>query len=929
MLTPVQPTSASEDRHALHWTGNDGRWAGLSVVLLGVIFLVDILTPLGLVDGMAYLLALLAAGFAASSRWLWTIAGLASGLTILGGFLSPPGAPLAVGGTNRLLSLAAIWLTAWVIWQWRQAARRQVFDSSERLQSILKHSDAIIFMKDLQGRYLEVSDGYSALLVSGPVVGRTDHELFPPEVAAIFREGDLKTIEAGHSMYFEELAPYPQGLRAYAVCKFPLRNAEGQIVGVGGVATDVTARLEAEAAQRDAQERLDLVVRATQTGIWDWDIRTNQVYYSPLWKQSLGYAEDELSASPAEWESRLHPDDKDRAFALVDDFLSGRIAEYELEHRLRHRDGTYRWIHTLAVLQRDANGKPTRMIGSHVDITQRKQAEDALRDSQAVLRAFFESDVLMMGVVELLEDDILHLSDNGRTAAFFGTTSEAMAGKRASELGAPPAAIARWVCHYRECERTGAPVRFECTHRRVPDAPEDLYSVVVSWIGRSPHGRSRFSYVMDDVTAERRTAAALLESAEQYRAVVAALAEGIVMQDTAGQILACNPSAEQILGLTADLMMGRTSMDSRWQAVREDGTPLPGDEHPAAVSLRTGQPYTNVVMGVHHPSRGLRWISINSQPLIRTPADRPHAVVVSFYDITERRLAEQALVEARSHLEARVRERTARIHQLESERSRVEKLAALGQLAADVAHEINNPLAGIKNAFHLVKQGIDDQHRYHRFVGLIDREIERLATIVRKMYALYQGAPASPRKKTSVAEVINDVVMLLDHKLSAKQLRLATSLHLASDAVMISRTDLFQTLLNLVQNAIDASPPGEEIAVTVEERQGWMRWSVVDHGPGIQPGVLPRIFDPFFSTKAAEGRPGLGLGLSVSLALARAMGGRIEVATEVGRGSTFTLVHPRGDQEVPPEPMASAPPLTHTKEHADDDYAGTHIDRRR
>lgn len=118
----------------------------------------------------------------------------------------------------------------------------------------------------------------------------------------------------------------------------------------------------------------------------------------------------------------MHPDDKARAFALVDDYLSGRIGAYELEHRLRHKNGSYRWIQTFALLQRDADGRPRRMTGSHVDITERKRAEDALTQSESTLRSFFNSGAMMMGIVELLDGDILHVSDNRCVASFFGTT---------------------------------------------------------------------------------------------------------------------------------------------------------------------------------------------------------------------------------------------------------------------------------------------------------------------------------------------------------------------------------------------------------------------------------------------------------------------------------------------------------------------------
>jgi len=135
----------------------------------------------------------------------------------------------------------------------------------------------------------------------------------------------------------------------------------------------------------------------------------------------------------------------------------------------------------------------------------------------------------------------------------------------------------------------------------------------------------------------------LRASEERYGSVVAALAEGIVFMDADGGLRASNASAERILGLTAEQIGGRTTFDPRWRAIHEDGSPFPGDTHPITVSLRTGQPCSNVIMGVHKPSGELTWISINSQPLFRSGERTPYAAVASFFDVTERKQAEDAL----------------------------------------------------------------------------------------------------------------------------------------------------------------------------------------------------------------------------------------------------------------------------------------------
>ena len=148
-----------------------------------------------------------------------------------------------------------------------------------------------------------------------------------------------------------------------------------------------------------------------------------------------------------------------------------------------------------------------------------------------------------------------------------------------------------------------------------------------------------------------------MEVEARYHSVVAAMQEGVVVQALDGRILACNPAAERILGLSADQICGRSSVDACWRAVHEDGSPFPGDLHPAMVTLRTGQAMSRVVMGVYQPSGVLTWIRINSEPIRIAPDAPHHAVVATFVDISDERLL-QAEVSSRVEQLAMVLEGT-------------------------------------------------------------------------------------------------------------------------------------------------------------------------------------------------------------------------------------------------------------------------------
>ncbi|EMG36445.1 PAS domain S-box [Desulfocurvibacter africanus PCS] len=141
---------------------------------------------------------------------------------------------------------------------------------------------------------------------------------------------------------------------------------------------DITERNERERLLRESEERYALVLNGTNDGIWDWDLRTMQVYFSPRWKEIIGYGDAEICNDLDEWKSRIHPEDFDNVMATHERFFRAEDPVFEIEYRLRHKDGSYRWILGRGACLRDQSGKPYRMAGSHTDMTRRKQIEAEL-----------------------------------------------------------------------------------------------------------------------------------------------------------------------------------------------------------------------------------------------------------------------------------------------------------------------------------------------------------------------------------------------------------------------------------------------------------------------------------------------------------------------------------------------------------------------
>jgi serine/threonine-protein kinase len=165
----------------------------------------------------------------------------------------------------------------------------------------------------------------------------------------------------------------------------------------------------------------------------------------------------------------------------------------------------------------------------------------------------------------------------------------------------------------------------------------------LNWTGKEIAGQQLIYCVARDITERKRAEEALRESEERYRSVVAAMQDGIVLFDTDASIRACNGSAERILGMSAEQMVGLTPLDPRWGAICEDGSPFPDEERPPVVTLRTRQPCANVIMGVQKPDGTLTWLSVNSQPLFHPDGTTLAGVVTCFADVTDQRRTEDKL----------------------------------------------------------------------------------------------------------------------------------------------------------------------------------------------------------------------------------------------------------------------------------------------
>jgi PAS domain S-box-containing protein len=248
-------------------------------------------------------------------------------------------------------------------------------------------------------------------------------------------------------------------------------------------------------------------------------------------------------------------------------------------------------------------------------------------------------------------------------------------------------------------------------------------------------------------------------------------------------------------------------------------------------------------------------------------------------------------VEEQTQLLLEARDLSAR-RRAEATLREVETLTTMGRVAAQVAHEINNPLAGIQNSFLLIKGAIPTTHPHYKYVGAIEREVARIAAVTRQLYETYRPehdghAGASP------ATVIGDAVAFLEQVNRATGVKVQVVLGAGPTVLPVPGALLRQIVYNLVQNAIEASPAGGMVLVRTLVRDARFELLVRDHGAGIPPESRERIFEPFYSTKSGRLRTGgMGLGLALVRRTVTAAGGTIGIHDVDGEGCEFVVTLP-------------------------------------
>ncbi len=669
-------------------------------------------------------------------------------------------------------------------------------------------------------------------------------------------------------------------------------------------------------ALQQSDERFTLAVQGSRIGVWDWEVRTNSFFISALGKALLGYAAEDGEVSYEAWGEQLHPDDRPRVRSTIDTFLRSADALFSLEHRLRHKDGSYRWMLARGASRRDAQLRVYRVSGSIEDITERKQAQGAQQflarhghvgtgeDFFASLSRYLADTLFADAVfIDRLSTDgskaygeaayldgiqvAPHLYPLSQTALGMFLGNDVRCAANAARAEYPMDA---------RLEALNAEGYAGITLRNADGQAVGVISVVSRSAFRDPNlVVSLLTLFALPAAGEliRKQADEALRAREEYsRTMLSSLPTGVVVHAGDTSIIDCNTMACSLLGLTLDQMRGKTAIDPTWAFVSEDGMPMHQEDFPVNRVVSTGGPVNGLVVGVQIPSRtDVTWAVCNAYP-VRGEEGRILQIVVTFVDVTERIRSENA----RGELQSQLRQS--------------QKMEAVGQLAGGIAHDFNNLLTIITGIADVAIRGVAADAPIRRDLADIQRAGQRAAVLTRQLLAFGRKQTIVP-ESLNVRELIDGMHPLLSRAIR-EDVRLVLEPGTAQGQVLADPGHIEQVLLNLALNARDAMPHGGTLTFQLEEieidaafvhshpgmRMGpYVRVDVRDTGTGMDDATRARIFEPFYSTK--EPGQGSGLGLATVYGIVSQNGGAIEVESSIGVGTTFSVYLPlvRGLQQ--------------------------------
>jgi PAS domain S-box-containing protein len=636
-------------------------------------------------------------------------------------------------------------------------------------------------------------------------------------------------------------------------------------------------REAASEALRKNESRLRLAQESANVGIWDWIVETGELNFTPELNKLYGLPSGTIKTYQ-DWRDRVHPDDIGRIEAGRDEAIA-KHEPFDLEFRGRHSSGEYRWISTKGGATFKEAGKAIRVFGVNIDITERKRAEEALKESELRFRTMANA---MPQLAWIARADGHIFWYNQRWYEYTGTVPEQMEGWGWQSVHDPtelPKVLERWQTSIATGEPfdmtfplRGADGVFRPFLTRVIPL-KDGAGRVLQWFGTNT-----------DVSELKRIEQALRESEALYRSIGESIDYGVWVCTADGRNTYASESFLKMVGITQE-----QCSNFSW------GDVLHPDDAERTIAAWQECVRTGGKWDIEHRFRGTdgQWHHVLARGV---PVSNEQGEIISWaginLDISRLKQAEEALKELNEELENLVAQRTAELREKDQILLLQSRLAAMGEMIGNIAHQWRQPL----NALGLIIQ----QTVLFYDLGELDKEVlnknaSQSMELIKHMSRTIDDfrnyfKPDKEKVEFNVRESIAKTVSLIED--SFKNQNISIEVVVNDDPVIYGYpNELSQALLNIINNARDAlierKIGNPLLTITIGSEDGRAFITIADNAGGIPGEIKDRIFDPYFTTKGPQQGTGVGLFMSKSI-IEKNMGGRLTVRN-IANGAEFRI----------------------------------------
>jgi len=652
--------------------------------------------------------------------------------------------------------------------------------------------------------------------------------------------------------------------KSYICRMMPYRTLENVVTGVVITFVDVTNLKYAQITLRDYKNLLEKNSSIAKLGVWDFNLKTKEVIWS---NETYKIHEVSRDFNPSK-DSAIefyHPDYQKLLSQLLEKAIT-KGEGYNVDLRLTTNKGNDIWVRTIgeAVIEND---EVVKLSGTIQDINEQKLSTEALKESENKYRAIFDNS---LAAIMIADDKGKYLSVNKAASELFGYSQDEFLHMKAGNLQTSIGTNSeeRYLKHFKKGSETGefkfvtkSKIVKICQYQAVRLKPDFNISILT------------------DITELKINEQRLIESEKKFRDIVQDMRVGVILQGQKAEILQSNKVARELLGLTEDQLLDKTSYDQDWNVIHEDGSPFPGDTHPVPVAIAASLPVLGVIMGVYRPKLKDRvWLLVDAIPQINSDG-MVEKVVVTFIDITARKKSEELLLKSEVNLK---------------------KLnATKDKFFSIIAHDLKSPFNTIIGLSEILNEEATNYstEELQEFAGLIHQSSTlayKLLNNLLEWSRLQTGTIKPSFVKIKPSDVINEVKLFEEPIANSKGIQLQSEIN--ADDYIWADLDMVKTILrNLISNALKFTNPKGTVKIETQIKGDDMLFIVSDTGVGIKSEHLGNLFkiDNKLSRIGTAKEKGTGLGLILCAEFVILQGGKIWVESQSEVGSKFYFTIPK------------------------------------